>query len=677
MGGLRMGWLNAVVVAGVLLGACAPSSAPPTSPTPSTSTASRVKPTDTPPAPTSTLTPVPLPALSIELGATGSSDGLSLDHGGDVDSSAETKAGIETRATGNGTALPGGDGNTTPDSYLQFNVADAQILNGQPTAHVEIQVDYIDTGKDTFSLQYDAQSGAFAGGGTVAKTATGSLKTASFNLCDAKFANRDNGADFRLSDNGDGPEFIHAVRVVGLPSGVQTLSVDAFGADPTDANPDSDAVQAALNATCSGDTVMFTSGQSDAGYTGYLIDKTLFLTGLAAKHDLTFTSSDPRNHALLKATADLKGFVVRLFARSSVTDGGKVDNIDFGYIDVDGGRDVRVCPGPNQVEDGVDDNWGSWLPECGVAGDPWCSAGTIAMGGAMDQADPAQDFNAHPSDWTTGVVVHDLVDRNTECASALSFEGAAGAIHDVTIDTAGDHVHATGCAFTDNDGDRFGWSDGITLFGPSQTVENNTIVDPSDVGIVYFGGKNTTIRNNQLEITPGNYGAFAGIALHPWVFGDASGTQITGNQVVSQGDSKCGGLHVGINIGAQMWGGACVSSSTAAMVGDSRPCSNHPDVSAVGPCQGGACQLWAYVPAGANLTMQGNQVTGAQINYLVEGLDAVGSFVDQGNLSQAPQLTDWDAARAGCSGVTWGALDKVAHDPALPGYTDVLIHCER
>jgi hypothetical protein len=43
-------------------------------------------------------------------------------------------------------------------------------------------------------------------------------------------------------------------------------------------------------------------------------------------------------------------------------------------------------------------------------------------------------------------------------------------------------------------------------------------------------------------------------------------------------------------------------------------------------------------------------------------------------------LTDWHGAH-GCTkdGITdrWGALDYVAHDPTLPGWTDQRIYCER
>lgn len=636
-------------------------------------------------AATGTSAPVHLPALSITLGQANDSQGITLDQGGDVDTRAESKGTPpqETRRSGNNAALSATDGNDTPDSYLQFSVDDKQLLGGKPTTHVRLEVEYFDSGKDSFTLQYDSRpangsDGKFAGGGTIFKTNSQTFKTAVMNLCDANFANRDNGADFRISDNGDGAEFVRSVRVIGLPAaGAQTISVDAFGANPTDDKPDSDAIQAALDSTCSGDTVVFTSGVNTPGYGGYLIDKTLFLTGTSAKHDLTFTSSDPADHALLRATADLKGYVVRSYARSRFSDAGNIDNLDFGNIDVDGGRSVRVCTGADGKEDGHADNWGSWLPECTNADDPWCAAGNIGMDGAANWDDVTQNFQGNPASWTTGIVVHDLVDQQTECGSALAFFGAAGTIRNVTIDTAGDHVHGAGCAHTDKDGDPTGWSDGITLFGPGQTVKDNTIVNPSDVGIVFFGGKDTVISNNTVQVTQGNYGAFAGIALHPWILGNISGTQIVGNRVSSAGDTKCGGIHAGINLGPHMWGGACVASSRVAMFGNAGSCSVHPAQQSVAACTGGACQLWAYLPSDGSLTLRDNTVSGAQINYLVEGLDAIGQFIDQNNLSQAPQLSDWGAAKSGCQGITWGALDKVAHDPALPGYTDLLVHCER
>ena len=606
-----------------------------------------------------------------------------MDQGGDVDSKPVSvgNPARDARQSGNGLALPG-NGNTTADYFLQFNVDDQQLKGGKPTSHVRIEVDYFDHGADTFSLEYDAlpangSQGTFAGGGAIVKSNTGSFKTAVFNLCDANFSNRDNGADFRISDNGDGADVISAVRMIGLPSGTGMLKVDDFGANPYDFKPDSDAIQTALDSTCSGDIVAFTSGGGDPGYKGYLIDKTLFLTGMSAKHNLTFSSSNPDDHALLQATADLKGYVVRLFARSRFSNAGDIDNIDFGYIDVNGGRDVRTCLGPDQNINGIGDNWGSWLPECTVPGDPWCSPGNIGMDGAVDTNDVNQDYQGNPAKWTTGIVVHDLVDSQAECGSALAFGGAGGTIHNVTIDTAGDHVHASGCSTTDNDGDQTGWSDGITLFGTAHSITNNTIINPSDVGIVYFGGKDTIIADNTVRVTSGNYGTFTGIALHPWELGDVSGVQITGNQVTSEGDTRCGGMHVGINLGPQMWGGACVNYASGANFGNSGSCSNEPSQSKVAACTTSNCQLWAYLPASGTLTIKNNVVTGAQINYLVEGFDILGQFIDENNISQTPRVSDWQAAKTGCNGVTWGALNKVAHHPTLPGYTDLRIHCER
>jgi hypothetical protein len=649
----------------------------PTAPRPSQAPAASPSPAD---LPTRTPAHTPLPLLSITLGTLNNEQGITLDAGGDVDTRVMEKGtpARETRQTGNGLALPAADGNSVQDYYMQFNVDDARLRAGAPTRHVRLVVEYFDEGFDSFSLEYDAVSGTFAGGGSVVKTNSFTFKQAAFNLCDAYFDNRDNGADFRLSDNGDGAESIARVQVIPLAeAGAQTINVDDFGAYPYDEAPDSDAIQAALDSTCSGDTVVFSSPSPTPGYRGYRIDKTLFLTGLSAKQDLTFTSSNPAQHAQLTATADLQGFVVRLFARSRVNNPGFIDNIDFGYIDIDGSRELRTCMGADQVTDGVGDNWGSWLPECSSVDDPWCLPGVLGMDGSMDWEDPAQDYAAYPERWTTGVVVHDALLSNGECGTALAFSSAAGWIERVTIDTAGDHVHAAGCAFTDPDGDRGAWSDGITLSGPGHTVQNNTVINPSDIGIVYFGGKDTVISGNTIQIEAGNYGAFGGIALHPWIFGDISGLQITGNVVSSLGDQTCGGLHAGINLGTHMWGGACLASAAPTLYGNPGACLPNPPLDGVTACTGGRCQVWAYLPAGATATLRDNSVSGAHINYLVEGFAILGTFVDENNTSLTPRRSDWQAAREGCEGLTWGPLDKVAHHPALPGYLDLMIHCER
>ena len=603
-------------------------------------------------------------SLSITLGEKVVKNGIQLNSGGDVDVLAVSIDGLHGFQTGNGVILTSADGNDVPDGYIQFDVDDDAIFKGSPVGRVRVEVDYLDVGTDTFILQYDAlptssSGGSFTNGGGIVKTDSGEIKTAVFTLCDAYFANRVNGGDFRLSDNLDGAEVLTEVRVVGVPALAHTLLVDDFGANPLDDQPDSDAIQSVLDSTCSGDTVVFTSGRNNDDYQGYLINKTLFLTGISAKHNLTFTSSDPENHALLKATNDLKGYVVRLFARSRFTDSYNIKDIDFGYIDINGSRDERVCMGPDGVGNGEGDNWGSWLPECTQDDDPWCSPGNLAFDG----------FGGN-------VVVHDLIDQQGECGSGLAFTGKNGTIRNVTIDTVGDHVHASGCVNTDNDGDYGGWSDGITMVGPGHSVINNTIINPSDIGIVHFGGQDVTIANNTVKITAGNYGAFGAIALHPWDIADTSGVQVTGNTILSEGDTNCGGLHTGINIGAHMWGGACVQESIPGNYGNP-VCSAEPDPAKVAPCSGKTCQLWLVLPAGKTFTLKDNSVTGAHVNYLIEGFLIEGQFVDENNISLEPRKSDWEAARFGCNGIVWGPTEKAAHHPALDGYADVRIHCER
>jgi hypothetical protein len=625
------------------------------------------------------------PALSIRLGRPTVEHGIGLDFGGDADT-ALVRVGDPpqwVRRTGNGQVVPAPDGNQVGDYYLKLRVDDAAIFASAPTSRVLVQVEYWDAGTDSFELQYDATSGGpygdgrFKGAGRVVKTNSGQFRLASFWLCDAYLANRMQDADLRLSDNGDGADSIRLVQLSLQPAGQQVINVDSCGANPWDDLPDSDAIQAGIDRACSGDTVTFTSGVNSPGYYGYVVDKTIFLVAQSARHDLAFTSTSPGNRALLRASSALKGFVVRLFARSSASDAGDIDNITLRNLNLDGGRSVRTCFGADGREDGVGDNWGSWLPECSEAGDAWCRAGTLAMDGAYAGGDAQQGYAAHPSAWSTGMRVEDVTIANTECGTALSLFAAASTIQRVTIDTAGDHVHGTGCALTDPDEPVGGWSDGITFMGPSNVITGNLILDPSDVGIVFFGGKDTRIVNNTVHVRGGNRGAFAGIAVHPWGFGDVSGVSVVGNHVLSEGSTTCGGIHAGIDLGTHMWGSGCVAVPAPAAVGNSNSCTNEPTPPGGALCAPGiVCQEWAHVAAGRTLTLSGNYVSGAHINYLVEGLDLNGALTESGNTSGAPRQTDWQSSQ-GCNGVTWGPLDRVAHHPALPGWSDVRVHCER
>ena len=622
----------------------------------------------------------------------GDGTGITLDRGGDVDHEKLTAGSPAEEAvrSGNGSILASFDDNDVMDYYLQFMVDDGLIYGAQPTSRILIEVEYLDEGTDTFNLQYDAVSGGFYGDGTfkdtgaVVKKNTGAFQTAVFSLCDAYFANRDNGADFRIADGGDGAETIRRV-IVTLVSPTETrqqISVDSCGADPFDDVPDSEAIQTCIDQACDGDTVLFTSGVNLPDYQGYTVDKTIFLVRTSARRGLTFTSTDPDNHALLRATPDLLGFVVRLYARSGIGDAGYIDDITFEHLDLDGNRAGRKCYGADNTGDGIDDNWGSWLPECDIFDDPWCSPGGLGMDGGTDSADQDQRFTWNPERWSTGLTVRDLTISDTECGTALAFGGAAGSIDWVTIDTAGDHVHGPGCQPTDPDEPLHAWSDGITMYGPAHVITNNVIRDASDIGIVTFGGRDTIISGNTIIASSGNYGMFGGIAVHPWGWGDVSGFQVTANEINNEADSDCGGIHTGINIGAHMWGAGCVHGGSApTSIGQTGPCSSlspPPGRVFCDPTQ--PCRIWGYVPAGSTFTLTDNMVTGAQISYLVGGLDVQGELIVSGNVSNSPRFTDWQGD-ADCTwdGIadTWGTLDFVAHDPTIDDWDDRRIYCER
>jgi len=615
----------------------------------------------------------PYTRISITLGDETQNAYFTQTSGGDTDTDVVQVGSPPLAAVRSGNGATLGTGNTIPDHYIQLDVADTALFQGQPTPSVLLEVQYFDEGTDGFVVEYDAAGGLFTRTHPVYKTNSLRFKTASFVLKDAYFGDRDNGADLRIDDLADGPVTVREVALTVLP--VPTVrNVDQCGANPFDDLPDSTAIQSCIDQMADGDTLELTSGGGRTDYRGYLIDKTLFaVTWPQGRRFLTFTSTDPTDPALLQATAQLQGFVLQLMARSKVTNVGAIDHITFDALHVDSDRAERRCVGPDGMGDGVDDNWGSWLAnECGGTDDPWCNAGGINLSGAYNSY--AQDWEAHPGLWSEDIVASRLVVTNTECGTAFGMSGAANTIVGCTIDTAGDHVHASGCTSPDPDGDGLGdWSDGMTLIGPGHLILDNVVHDGSDVGIVFFGGRETVIRGDTVTATPGNHGMFAGIAIHPWALGDVSGTEVVGNTVVNQADATCGGIHAGIDLGTHMWGGGCGGSSPLAV--GTAGCVDEPAAPQGALCPAGSCQMWAYVPSGAVLLLRDNNVTGAGINYLVEGVD--GTIDESNNQSTGPRATDWGAATAGCNGVTWGPTDKIAHHPSLAGWTDTRIHCER
>ncbi|MFC5648227.1 glycosyl hydrolase family 28-related protein [Paenibacillus solisilvae] len=94
----------------------------------------------------------------------------------------------------------------TPDpgtKYFYMNVDDSFLLDNSDQ-NVQVTVEYYDEGNGQMVLQYDANSAGFKDAPLFSYTDTKTWKTHTFELADAKFANRTNGGDFRLGVDGAG-----------------------------------------------------------------------------------------------------------------------------------------------------------------------------------------------------------------------------------------------------------------------------------------------------------------------------------------------------------------------------------------------------------------------------------------------------------------------------------------
>jgi hypothetical protein len=135
--------------------------------------------------------------VSVVLGATNTENGLAQVDGPDGRTAPVTVGGLSART------IAAEDSPSYPHN-MYFQVADNVAYSGSYVARVSVQ--YYDDGTNSFLLQYDSTdcsailSGAYTSGGSVTKTNTGSWQTATFNLPNAHFANRENNsADFRLA----------------------------------------------------------------------------------------------------------------------------------------------------------------------------------------------------------------------------------------------------------------------------------------------------------------------------------------------------------------------------------------------------------------------------------------------------------------------------------------------
>ncbi|GEM_PF-1824078 len=98
-----------------------------------------------------------------------------------------------------------------PDMF--FAVEDAYLYDNT-TRPVTITVIYLDAGRDTWELLYDALDDNAKSAGVVTKGNSNQWREARFVLPDAQFSNQHAGYDFRIRSRGDGDEHISFVEVV-------------------------------------------------------------------------------------------------------------------------------------------------------------------------------------------------------------------------------------------------------------------------------------------------------------------------------------------------------------------------------------------------------------------------------------------------------------------------------
>ncbi|MFL7813839.1 MAG: protein kinase [Anaerolineales bacterium] len=162
-------------------------------------------------------------AVEVFIDAGGTGEGLLIPPGGDGDVEIQKVAGEQVFTTGNCQPMPNPEGDSDADAYLYIDIDD-QIIHDLPQGSaVSIFVEFLNQGRDQLRIEYDAHAGGPYGDGSfkssqsIEKSDTGDFKTAEFILNDALFANRINGADFRILDNCDGEEYIRKVTVVYIP----------------------------------------------------------------------------------------------------------------------------------------------------------------------------------------------------------------------------------------------------------------------------------------------------------------------------------------------------------------------------------------------------------------------------------------------------------------------------
>jgi hypothetical protein len=101
-------------------------------------------------------------------------------------------------------------------------------------------------------------------------------------------------------------------------------------------------------------------------------------------------------------------------------------------------------------------------------------------------------------------------------------------------------------------------TDGLSISCSNTLISGNSINDISAVGIVYFGGPGSTIRDN--VITETTTSAFSGINIGDAIVPDNMGVTISGNQIVAVEPRY---FHAGLNAGLRILG----KTTTVSVVG--------------------------------------------------------------------------------------------------------------
>jgi len=162
-------------------------------------------------------------SIMVYTAADGESDSLQILNDGDVNYELVEIKRDRAWQTGNCESLTSPDGNSTPDIYLDFDIADDAIHQLPEGSDVSIFVDYYDQGTDGFRLEYDSHlggphsDGRWRETGEVIKTDTGKFLTAEFKLDNPFLGDRNSDSDFRLNDYFDGAEVVRKVTVIYVP----------------------------------------------------------------------------------------------------------------------------------------------------------------------------------------------------------------------------------------------------------------------------------------------------------------------------------------------------------------------------------------------------------------------------------------------------------------------------